>query len=90
VPTAFALHAPYPNPSDGRITIRYDVAEVCRVRVAVYDLLGREVAVLVNGFVEAGHHQALLDGARLPVGLYLVRMTSETGFARTQRVTLVR
>jgi probable HAF family extracellular repeat protein len=89
-PSAFALHMPYPNPFDGRTTVGYDVAESGAVRLVVYDLLGREVAVLVDGPREAGHHEAVLDGSRLAAGVYLVRMTTEAGFTQVQRAALVR
>jgi hypothetical protein len=81
---------PYPNPFDGRTTVGYDVAESGAVRLVVYDLLGREVAVLVDGPREAGHHEAVLDGSRLAAGVYLVRMTTEAGFTQVQRAALVR
>jgi hypothetical protein len=90
VPAASALHAPYPNPSGGRVAVAYDVAARGRVRLAVYDLLGREVAVLVDGPREADRHEAVLDGRTLPAGVYLVRMTTAAGFTQTRRVTLVR
>src|SRR5690606_14400708 len=53
-PAETALHAPAPNPAAGRVVVRYDVAKAGRVRVTVYDLLGREVAMLVDGAVAAG------------------------------------
>ena len=58
-------------------------------RLAVYDLLGREVVVLVDGTREAGQHTTVFDAAGLPSGTYLVRL--EAGDAvQTQRLTLVR
>jgi hypothetical protein len=90
VPAVPALHAARPNPSTGRTSLGYDVAEAGAVRLAVYDALGREVAVLVDGAREAGRHEAVLDGRTLPSGVYLVRMTTAGGFVQMQRVTLVR
>jgi hypothetical protein len=55
----------------------------------VYDGLGRRVAVLYDGAVEAGAHALVLDGSSLPAGVYVVRVTGET-FAANRRVTLVR
>jgi hypothetical protein len=89
-PAAFALHEATPNPFSSRTALRYEVAEVGHVRLAVYDLLGREVAVLVDGPREADRHEAVLDGARFPAGIYLVRMTTEGGLTHTRRVTLLR
>jgi probable HAF family extracellular repeat protein len=89
VPEAFALHAAYPNPFAAQATLRYDLPASGAVRVAVYDVLGREVAVLVDGHVAAGRHTAVLDGRGLAAGLYVVRLVAgERTF--TQRLTLAR
>ena len=84
------LAAPYPNPTNGDAHFGFMLAAPGTIRLAVYDLLGREVAVLVDGPRAAGPHAARLDGADLPSGTYLVRLTTERGFAQTQRVTLLR
>jgi hypothetical protein len=88
LPEGPALHAPYPNPFAGRTTVRYEVSVAGPVRVAVYDVLGREVAVLAYGAHEPGQFTAVLDGQAFPAGVYLVRM-SAPGFVQTQRVTLL-
>jgi hypothetical protein len=89
LPVEVALAPPYPNPARLQATLRFALPESQRVRLAVYDALGREVALLVSGEIEAGRHGAVLDAARLPSGTYLVRLEagSET---RTQRVTVLR
>ncbi len=89
VDAAFALSPAYPNPMRDAATVRFAVAEAGEVRLAVYDVLGREVAVLADGVLEAGEHAAVLDGSALPGGVYLVRMEAGS-FVQTQRVTLVR
>lgn len=90
VPERFALHAAYPNPFNPSATLRFEVPEAAHVRLTVHDALGREVAVLVNGPVEAGSHTARFEAGALPSGVYLARLTSESGFAQTQRLTLLR
>ena len=89
VPTVFALAAPAPNPTASSATIAFDVPEATDVSVAVYDLLGRRVAVLAEGAVAAGRHTARLAAGTLAPGVYVVRMTAGS-FAATQRVTVVR
>lgn len=79
----------YPNPSRGAVTLRLGVPSAGRFRVGVYDVLGREVAVLHDGPIVAGEHRLTLDGAALPAGIYIVRVTGD-GLAAAQRVTLVR
>ncbi|MEM1043331.1 MAG: choice-of-anchor B family protein [Bacteroidota bacterium] len=82
--------AAYPNPFASRATVALTVGAAQQVTVAVYDVLGREVAVLYDGLVGAGEERAFsLDGAGLPTGAYLVRATGET-FRATQALTLVR
>ena len=83
-----AMHAA-PNPSAGRTALGYELPAAAHVRLVVYDVLGREVARLVDGAVEAGRHAAVLDGSALPAGTYLVRLTAD-GRAQTQRLTLLR
>ncbi|MEP0549061.1 MAG: lamin tail domain-containing protein [Rhodothermales bacterium] len=90
VPTAFALAPAYPNPFSSRATLGVDVPEAASVRVVVYDVLGRSVAVLLDGAVEAGRHETVLDATALASGVYVVRMTTDGGFVATQRLTVVR
>ena len=73
-PAAVTLHAPYPNPSRTTATIRYDVPAAGPVRLAVYDALGREVAVLADGARAAGRHEATAPVGAWSPGLYLVRL----------------
>ncbi len=89
LPSTFALDAAYPNPFAASTTVGFTLPEAASVRVAVYDVLGREVAVLVDEQLEAGQHTARFHAAGLSSGVYLVRMTAD-GFAQTQRVTLAR
>ena len=93
LPTEYALDGASPNPSDGTTAVRFALPERADVRLAVYDLLGREVARLANGPHEAGRHTARFDGSRLPSGVYVVRLAAEGAagtFAETERITLVR
>ena len=88
-PTATALHAPAPNPASGRATVRYEIAEAGRVQLAVYDLLGREVARLADGEAVPGRYDAAFDTGRLPAGVYALRLVVN-GTLRTARMTVVR
>ena len=68
------LHAPYPNPSAGRTLVRFELPEAAAVRLAVYDVQGREVAVLAEGPRSAGRHTAAFDGGGLAAGVYVCRL----------------
>ena len=85
----FALHAAYPNPFRGRAVVAYDLEQASALRLAVYDVLGREVAVLVEGEQGAGRHEAVFEGAGLVSGVYLVRLTTGASSA-TRTLTLLR
>lgn len=74
LPSAFALHAPAPNPVLSRTTLRYDLPEIARVRLVLFDVLGRRVAVVEDEERAMGQHEVTLDAADLPSGVYLVRM----------------
>jgi hypothetical protein len=87
--TVFALEPAYPNPFAGSTTIRYALPEAARVTVEVYDAVGRRVAVLVDGEMPAGSHEAEWNAASMASGIYLYRMTADD-FTKTLKVSLVR
>ena len=80
----------WPNPSAGRATVAFSVEAATDVRLSVVDALGREVAVLREGSVEAGRHEAVLDAEALPAGTYLVRLATGSGQTATERITRLR
>lgn len=94
LPEAFSLLPASPNPSAAAFVVPLALPEPAAVRVEAFDLLGRRVATLADGRMEAGTHPFVLDGARLAAGVYVVRaaVAPERGASRTfaQRVTLLR
>ncbi|NUN70313.1 MAG: choice-of-anchor B family protein [Bacteroidetes bacterium] len=89
VPSAYQLEQNYPNPFNPSTTIRYHVPVSGPVRVSVFDLLGREVAVLAKGMHEAGIHTVQFNGAGHSSGVYLYRMQAGN-FTRTHKLTLMK
>ena len=89
VPASFALGGNYPNPFNPTTTIPFALPEAADVTLAVYDLLGRRVAVLVEGEMAAGRHEAVFEAGHLSSGVYLIRMQS-AGFSQVRRMTLVK
>jgi hypothetical protein len=79
----------YPNPSAEAATVTLTLAEAAEVRAAVYDVLGREVAVLHDGPLAVGAHEWSLDGHELPSGPYLVRASTGREVVAA-RLTLLR
>ena len=94
VPETFVLGQNYPNPFNPTTTIRFALAERADVRLAVYDVAGREVALLVSDRMEAGSYEVAWEGRdgsgrALPSGLYLYRI--EAGpFTETRVMALVK
>ena len=89
VPTEVTLGQNHPNPFNPETTIRYALPQGAEVRLAVYDLLGHEVAVLVDGSQPVGQHTVRFDGGDLPSGSYVYRLqVGEEVVART--MTLVK
>lgn len=88
-PEQTTLLPAYPNPFAGRTTIEYTLDEGADVRLAVYDLLGRRVALLADGQQQAGFHRIEWDGGRLASGMYLVRLTAD-GRQFTHKLVRVR
>ncbi|MGA9118674.1 MAG: T9SS type A sorting domain-containing protein [Bacteroidota bacterium] len=81
LPTKFELYQNYPNPFNPTTTIRYSMAGVGvqasgvnDVRLVVYDVLGREIAVLVNELKTPGTYAVRFDGSRLASGVYVYRI----------------
>ncbi len=78
-----------PNPFAARTTLRFGVAEAGPVRLTVYDVLGREVARLAEGTMEAGPQRVTFEASGLPAGVYLVRLEAGDR-VETRRITRLR
>ncbi|MEM6783787.1 MAG: T9SS type A sorting domain-containing protein, partial [Bacteroidota bacterium] len=84
------LGAVYPNPANAQVTVPLLLTETAEVRVTVYDMLGREVAVLADRSRQAGRHALTLDTGVLAPGVYVVHATVGNAAAQTQRFSIVR
>lgn len=75
----------YPNPFGKTNTISFYMEKAGAVHLAVYDISGRQVAVLVNGHLAAGHYRRSFDAAGSPAGVYLVKLVQD-GKVVTQKI----
>jgi hypothetical protein len=83
------LNQNHPNPFNPTTVVSFGLPESGRIRLAVYDILGREVAVLADGSFAAGWHQVRFDAAGLATGMYLYRI--QTGATViTKRMVLLK
>jgi len=74
-PENFTLQQNYPNPFNPSTTIRFSIAKSAVVSLKVVNLVGQEVATLVEGFQPAGDYELSFDASTLPSGVYLYRLT---------------
>jgi len=89
LPTEYNLSANYPNPFNPVTTIEFALPQSRAVSLVVYDMLGREVQVLVRGDLQAGYHRVQFNAAQLPSGTYLYRLVAGD-YSRVQKMVLLK
>jgi hypothetical protein len=89
VPLAYRLYQAYPNPFNPTTTIRFDVPAAGDVSLKIYDILGREIAVLVNDRKQPGHYETAWNAASYASGVYFYRL-SANGFVETKKLLLMK
>ena len=85
----YSLHQNYPNPFNPTTEIVYDMKDAGTVSIKVYNMMGQEVAVLVNGEVTAGRHNVTFNATNLPSGLYVYKMETES-FSAMNKMLLIK
>jgi photosystem II stability/assembly factor-like uncharacterized protein len=89
LPTNFTLEQNYPNPFNPITVIKFGLPENAYTRLVVYDILGREVKVLMNSYLEAGYHKVEMSGSKFPSGVYIYRI--EAGkYINTKKMILMK
>ena len=89
VPDGFKLEQNFPNPFNPKTVIQYHIPVKGLVSLKVFDVLGNEVAQLLNGNQEAGSFEAEFDGSGLASGIYYYRIESGS-FVQTKKMMLIR
>jgi len=89
IPKQFALEQNFPNPFNPATVIKYQVPKASNVKISIFDILGKEVATLINGKVEAGYHQVEFNGSNFASGLYLYKIEAD-GFTDVKKMILVK
>lgn len=87
--TEYALHQNYPNPFNPSTSISIDLVESGSVMLTVYNVIGQEVAELVNGNLASGRHTINFDAANLPSALYIYRLEAN-GFTDQKKMLLIK
>ena len=89
IPTEFALYQNYPNPFNPSTRIGFMIQDAGFTSLKVYDVLGREVATLVDAELKPGSYEVILDGSSLASGAYFYRLRTGS-FVETKKLMLVR
>jgi hypothetical protein len=94
LPQTYSLHQNYPNPFNPATTIRYDLPKSELVTLKVYDILGREVATLVNDKQVAGEKSLVWDGRddtgkAVSSGIYIYRLRAGA-YVKSRKMVLIR
>ena len=85
----FVMLSNYPNPFNPETCIEYILPKTSKVELAVYDALGRQIAMLVNGIKPAGEHRILFDGQALSSGIYMTMLKTNDRI-KWQKMLLVK
>lgn len=88
-PNNFELAQNFPNPFNPNTSIKFNLPESGNVKLTVFNVLGQEVAVLINGMTEAGSHVVNFDAAGLNSGIYIYRIEAD-GFNEVRKMTLLK
>lgn len=89
-PSEFSLEQAWPNPFNATLSVRFKLNQASKVRLAVYDVLGREVAELSNRTYAGGSHTITFDAQELASGVYFLRLENRFGQNSMLKVALVK
>lgn len=76
IPESFELQQNFPNPFNPSTTIKYNIPQTSFVSIKVYDLIGKEIATIVNEVKQSGIHQVSFNGENLSSGVYFYKMSA--------------
>ena len=89
IPSSFSLSQNYPNPFNPVTNLEFGISDLGFVSLEVYDVLGKEVAMLVNEKLSPGKYKVEFDGSGFSSGVYFYRLTAGD-FTETKRMMLVK
>lgn len=88
-PVQFTLDQNYPNPFNPATLIRFSIPEQGLVNIVVFNLLGEEVATLVNSELKTGNYEVKFDGSKLSSGIYFYRISTDN-FVATKKMMMIK
>ncbi len=92
VPNEFKLEQNFPNPFNSMTSVKFQMLNEGRVKLAIYDIYGREVKVLINEVIQAGNYKEVFDAGNLASGVYYLRFLVNDGidFSDLKKLVLVK
>lgn len=93
IPELFELYQNYPNPFNPETKIKFHLAEEGNVELVIYDITGKEVAILINSHKNPGSHEILFNGKGFSSGIYFYRINfngASNHFSETKKMLLVK
>lgn len=88
-PGVFKLYQNYPNPFNPKTNIEFDIEGSQNVKISIYDILGVEKEILLNGYINAGKHKIVFDGLNYSSGVYLYKIVTNN-YAQTKKLLLLK
>ena len=88
-PQDYSINA-YPNPFNQRVALDFALPSAAPVKLTVFDISGREVAMLVDGYQTAGNHEVIFNAKELVSGVYFVRLTVDSGQSMVRKMVLMK
>ena len=89
IPEAISLDQNYPNPFNPATTISFSIPNATRISLSIFDVLGRQVRLVLDDVMPQGRHSVVVDGSGIPSGTYFYRLSSEQG-SLIRQMTLIR
>ena len=89
IPTSFKLYQNYPNPFNPSTNIKFNVESSKFIKLTVFDMIGKEVTLLVNEKLQPGTYEVTFDGSSLSSGIYFYQLKTEN-FIETKKLILLK
>lgn len=90
VPKDFILEQNYPNPFNPKTNINFQISMFCKVKLVLYDYLGREINTLVDDYKNSGSYQVEFSAENMSSGIYFYRLIVNGNLVETKKMTLLK
>ena len=80
----------YPNPFNPTTTINYGISELTNLNISIYNIQGQQIDVIHDGSIQPGYYEKVWNASEFSSGIYVVRMSTDTGFISSQKIVLVK